>query len=329
MKNRIAYIDNTRAILIVFVVLVHILNAANPDYDIIPYTLTQAFISSFHMPAFFLLSGMMTDTDRWKNSPWYKFFLRKIQTLIVPYVFFETIAVLYKHFVLKAVSLTEGLYLMATMRCNVGADWFLPAMFLAGIIYFLYIKWPNKIFWGIVAAVCFFTLPFLPKGHWWRLLFRGLLGFVFMVAGNLLKNFLADFKSWKIIGAFFLTAASAAVCFKFSLANDFYGGVLQSPILFIISGICGLYFVMGFARLFHMRWLAWIGENSLAIMGTHQLVLYTVPTSSSLLWVAGVFFLIAVIEVIFIITVNRFCPFLVGKNRKEQKNACNTTETSN
>ena len=140
---------------------------------------------------------------------------------------------------------------------------------------------------------------------------------------------MTDFKIWKIIVAFLLTAICAAVCFKFSLDNSFYTGVLQSPVLSMISGVCGLYFVMGFARLFHMRWLAWIGENSLAIMGTHQLVLYTVPTSSSLLWVVGVFFLIAVIEVIFIITVNRFCPFLVGKNRKEPKNACNTTETSN
>ena len=36
MTKRISYIDNTRAILIALVVLGHILNYANPKYDIVP-----------------------------------------------------------------------------------------------------------------------------------------------------------------------------------------------------------------------------------------------------------------------------------------------------
>ena len=59
MTPRIAYIDSTRAILIAMVVLGHILNGANPGYDIIPYTLAQEFMGSFHMPAFFILSGTL------------------------------------------------------------------------------------------------------------------------------------------------------------------------------------------------------------------------------------------------------------------------------
>ena len=48
MTRRLSYIDTTRAILITMVVLGHILNYANPGYDIIPYTLAQAFMNSFH-----------------------------------------------------------------------------------------------------------------------------------------------------------------------------------------------------------------------------------------------------------------------------------------
>ena len=46
MTKRISYIDNTRAILIALVVLVHILNYANPKYDIVPYVLVQQFLDS-------------------------------------------------------------------------------------------------------------------------------------------------------------------------------------------------------------------------------------------------------------------------------------------
>ena len=75
MNPRIAYIDSTRAILIAMVVLGHILNGANPGYDIIPYTLAQEFMGSFHMPAFFILSGTLLNVKKmaqfrlWKISP--------------------------------------------------------------------------------------------------------------------------------------------------------------------------------------------------------------------------------------------------------------------
>ena len=69
MTKRISYIDNTRAFLIALVVLGHILNYANPKYDIVPYVLVQQFLDSFHMPAFFILSGMLTDGDKWRGDP--------------------------------------------------------------------------------------------------------------------------------------------------------------------------------------------------------------------------------------------------------------------
>lgn len=67
MIKRLTYIDITRAILIAMVVFGHILNYANPQYDIIPYTLAQEFMNSFQMPAFFILSGMLTDGEKWRS----------------------------------------------------------------------------------------------------------------------------------------------------------------------------------------------------------------------------------------------------------------------
>ena len=82
MTKRISYIDNTRAILIALVVLVHILNYANPKYDIVPYVLVQQFLDSFHMPAFFILSGMLTDGEKWRGRSVGSYFLHKAKTLL-------------------------------------------------------------------------------------------------------------------------------------------------------------------------------------------------------------------------------------------------------
>lgn len=319
MSRRLTYIDTARAILITLVVLGHVLNYANPQYNIIPYTLAQEFINAFHMPAFFLLSGLLTGGAKWRSRPVGAYFVHKAKTLLMPYLFFECLAIFYKHFALHSVSLTEGLRLMLTVRCNVGADWFLPAMFLACALYYLYIRFPHKILWGVGGAVLL-GLQFLIstwEGHWRVLLFRGVLGFVFMLTGNLLKKPLTEFKWWKIVCAFLLTAATSAIYLKFSLGNSFYDAVLRTPVLYLISGVCGLYFVMGIARLIPWKWPTKIGENALAIMGTHQLVLYTVPGNSSPLWVLGVTCLIAAVEAVLIVVINRFCPYLVGKSRKE------------
>ena len=201
MIRRLTYIDTTRAILITLVVLGHVLNYANPQYNIIPYTLAQEFINAFHMPAFFLLSGLLTDGEKWCSRPIGAYFVHKARTLLIPYLFFECLALLYKHFVLHSVSFAEGLRLMLTMRCNVSADWFLPAMFLACVLYYLYIRFPRKIAWGVGGTVLLLGLRFLMStrgGHLQALLFRGILGFVFMLAGNLLKKPLTEFKWSKI-----------------------------------------------------------------------------------------------------------------------------------
>lgn len=319
MKGRVTYIDSTRALLIILVVLGHILNYANPSYNILPYTLTQAVISSFHMPAFFLLTGMLADETRWKHRSLTELLKSRCRTLLVPYLFFELLAVFWKHFVLHTVTLGEGLYRMVTLRCNVGADWFLPALFLANLFFWLYIRCPGKYKW-IPAILSSILLRYLlPDVHGWNLLLRGLLGFGFVVTGFLIKKHLTQFSIWKTVGAIVLTLTSAAASLKLGLSNDFYGCVLKSPVLFWISGVCGLYAVLSVAQKLSWQWLARIGENTLTIMGTHQLVQYTVPSASSPLWIVGMLLLIAAVETAVVYLTNRFCPFLVGKGKKERR----------
>ena len=163
MKKRIEYFDVAKALLIALVVIGHELQYANPAYDIIPYTLAQEFIGSFYMPAFFVISGLLFDPKSLAERSWGEFGLRRIRTLVIPYFFFEMLAIVYKSLVLRSVSIVEGLRLMVTFRCNVGADWFLPAMFMADIIFFALVKYlHNKYVFAAAAVLCFAATPFLP-----------------------------------------------------------------------------------------------------------------------------------------------------------------------
>lgn len=321
MKERIGYFDSARAILIVLVVLGHVLGAANPRFAIMPYTVMQNFISSFHMPAFFIISGILVDVEKWgKRSP-LDYVLRRVKTLVVPYFFLEAVAIIYRHFALGSVSLKDGLLRMLTLRCNVAPDWFLTAMFFASLIFYIYIKLPKKPVWAIVAGVLMLALYFVPQGHWWNILLRAVLGFAFMVFGNVLKRQLTAFSTIKITAAFILLVICVAVKIKFSIVNSFYGGILESPPLFFIGGLCGTYLVLGIARHLDFKWIRYIGENSLVIMSTHPLILSTIPHSSSVLWVIGTMLLTAAVELVLIVLTNKLCPFLIGKGRAKAKNS--------
>lgn len=317
MKERIEYYDNARGILILLVVLGHILIKANPGWSIKPYSLACSWINSFHMPAFFLLSGMLFDCDRWRTSSWGAFLIKRLQTLVVPYLFFEIIGMLYLRFVLHSISLPEGLLRIVTLQCNVGADWFLPAMFFAGLLMFAYAKYlAGRKLWMYISIVfgtaCFFTSWFIPNGIVGNTAIRSLMGFGFMLAGHFLKNHMGNVTAIKAALALVLSIAFAFLSYRFA-HNDFYDAVVSIPPLFFASAVTGTYFVLGVASLIKWKPLTWLGENSLIIMGTHQLVLYTVKSQSSVLWVVGIMAMITAIEIILIQILNRFCPHFVGR----------------
>jgi fucose 4-O-acetylase-like acetyltransferase len=81
MTTRNMSVDNTKFILIAFVVLGHILEI-NRDCNIISEKL-YTFIYSFHMPAFILLSGYFFSDEK-KSRFW-----RSIMNLACTFLFFQ------------------------------------------------------------------------------------------------------------------------------------------------------------------------------------------------------------------------------------------------
>ena len=117
---------------------------------------------------------------------------------------------------------------------------------------------------------------------------------------------------FKAFGAFGILFVCSILNFKY-FTNSFFDCVMENPIVFLIGGIAGLYVILSITQVLKWEWLCYLGQNSLIVMGTHQLVLYTVRSNTSFFWVVGIMCLIAVIEIPVIYLTNNYCPMLVGK----------------
>ena len=152
--KRVEYVDTAKGYLMLLVVIGHVLIILNPEYGKLYYTVPQAFIYAFHMPAFFIIHGVLFDVEKWQGCSTKEFLIRRLQTLIIPYCFFELIGMFWRR-IFSGQSLWTGLYNFVTVRCNVGSDWFLPAVFLGSLLFMIYVRRPSRIYGAISEAPCF------------------------------------------------------------------------------------------------------------------------------------------------------------------------------
>lgn len=334
-NKRLEYLDGAKALLIILVIAGHVLIVLNPSYDKLLLTCAQEFIYAFHMSAFFILHGVLFRTEKWRDTSVSVFLQKRVFSLLIPYIFFEALGILTR-FVLYGQALSLGLYNMATIRCNVGADWFLPAMFIGSFLTFIYSKVGNS-FWGIASVVFALTIvTLLPDNQAAVMIGRGLLAYVFIMVGLAGKKLFLSEKLGKpywILISFLITSACVVVNLKFG-GNDFYVCTIHNPITLLIGGIAGTCMILGWARLLSCqnkgevkpdlserccKWLMRVGRETLIIMGTHQLVIYGMTamfagfTAGSLMMGVVLFVVILIFEFIVVYLLNRFLPFFVGR----------------
>ena len=217
-------------------------------------------------------------------------------------------------------SLLTGLYNLVTIRCNVGADWFLPALLMGNLLAEGYRKRGKPIAgWMCVAAgVLLAVTPVLGQAG--VVLRRGFLAYVFIMLGILLPEtgFLPKKKPQAFALGFFITAVCAVLNLKFG-GNDFYGGHVGNALTLLPGGICGTVLVLLASRAADFPLMRRAGQESLTVMGTHQMVIYGMTAliprmrGGSLVWGVVLFGAIAGFEGLFIPLANRCFPRWVGK----------------
>lgn len=316
MGKRAEYISIARAILIIMVVIGH-------TQTQLTFVLPRNWIAVFHMPAFFIISGILFDNDKWKSRSIRDFILRKIKTLLIPYVFFEFFGGIIEMVIYGPTHLNLNgiIYNAATMNCNIGADWFLPTLFAAELVFFLLTKFSNKYVQGIVTLIGTILIFYRPTNHYLIVLFRMVVAYVFVCAGNIFKQlFTAEYGKRNeiifIIIAFLATVAATATNGLISI----WSLKLGNPIIFLVAGFAGSYMIIRISRYIHCSKLSYIGDHSLTIMGTHQIIsdvvfgyfgieLITPLTSLE------AFAVIFLFELLIVPLFDTCVPFLIGKSK--------------
>ena len=321
-EQRTAYFDTTKAFLIMLVVMGHVLIVMNPGYEKKLFTAAEEFIYTFHMSAFFILHGVLFNNEKWQNITAGLFIRKRLYSLVIPYLFFEMLGILCRYF-FQGQALTDGLWNDLTVRCNVGADWFLIAMFMGSLLFLIYVKHSNRIYAYVSTVLCLILPIFCSGSQLLIVLGRGLLAYSFIMIGNLGKDL---FKSAKvkslvwILAAFLVTAVCALVGLKFG-GNDYFSCTIKNPLILVVGGCSGTVMMLGISQWLQARVLALIGRHTLTIMGTHQLVIYALTAlvpglyGGSLLRGGMLLMAIVVFEIPVVCLIDRYLPFLVGRSR--------------
>ncbi len=141
-KTRLTYLDMAKGIGIVLVVLGH-------------STLTsdgvQAYLTAFHMPLFFVISGILLWVQRQEEKPVWDFLVRKCRTVLVPYFSFSLLAIGVELllFYITGQELQEEIstqLLRTATLCGFSVFWFLPALLGGELLFLALRRWADRLF---------------------------------------------------------------------------------------------------------------------------------------------------------------------------------------
>lgn len=134
-SKRLDYLDMTKGIGIFFVVLGHIEYISEP---------LRVWISSFHMPLFFIVSGLLMSVKEEPGRDFHSSLIKKVKGIIIPYLWFS---LCYFFIDIANVTFLNNIdmhtfwvdTISSVTFYGMSVLWFLPALFLANIG-FLWLK---------------------------------------------------------------------------------------------------------------------------------------------------------------------------------------------
>lgn len=155
-QNRIGWLDSAKGILITLVIAGHIIY---PDSQLAFGDNGQAFIYSFHIPAFFIISGLLKNRSQYINKVRdFKTAFSKQEKTIRYYCVFSIIFFL--RYILQFIS---GHNIMEDVTCfalnsitglGMGALWFLPCFVISDLIFFTVVKYKRFMKYVYPVMIC-------------------------------------------------------------------------------------------------------------------------------------------------------------------------------
>lgn len=349
-----AYLDMAKGIGIILVVLGH--SNYLPDNVL-------TVITSFHMPLFFILSGMLIRHTGEDRRPFRQIILRRLKSIMLPYAVFSVVYLLIYggYFCCVSGSLTpeyiRELAIQAVSLNGMSVLWFLTALFFALLLFFAVHKSFSKrvsvvVLLGAALSACMSgpsIVGLIPaeslglqllSGFLYALL-RGTAGAGFLTLGwAAMAGFekadeeAAKTASNKFSKKFFIELSAGILCLGLTVPLSLYNGRVDLRYMqfhffpvYILCACLGTLSVLFICRcLPPLKWLSYLGANSIIIMVTHvdcqymllstrlgELLSSLSPRQSRFLFFAGAALCMTVLELITIYLTNRFVPFLFGR----------------
>ena len=331
-KPRIDYIDSARGLAILFVLIGHLCS--------LKYGLGQYFYS-FHMPMFFIISGMLLSyNNSWKDMAFYDIFIKKLKSFMYPYIIFSILSILYIWFSKDLNSAINSIFIFISLE-GISSLWFLPALLIGELVFILIMKYCSKIqsiitfifiliittLFCCLGAKLGFILVTGIKTYTMQglgIIIRSLIAAIFIVIGYYLVNINLNKKT-----LFITTIISLIInlcLFRYNIVNLHYCAI-GNPILYYVNSITGSIGFIGLSKLFlgKIKLLIFYGKNSLILFMTHgnlgiihlveKIAIYL---PESIRWISMVILLI-IFETIIVLIINKYLRILISYKEFETK----------
>lgn len=290
-NGRLDYIDVARG----FVIILMLIGHADP-----PTPLVKA-IFGFHMPFFFILSGLLYNKEKWANLGIIKLIVSKFKAYILPY-FILTFLNLLINIPIESMKGIHGQALLDSTLSHIGwifyswgaydtlpnctPLWFLPCMFLCCIFFYLLQKIKSRFIQAIVCSVSVaidyilylsideFQLP-------WHINVA-LIGTTFMYIGFKLKETEFIHKISHGIPTTISMLVLGAYCIATNDKIDLCQNTLGNVVLLYIGAatISTAIIFVCFKYASNFSFIAYLGKNTIWIMAFN----YAINSYSDRLW---------------------------------------------
>lgn len=291
-KRRIEYIDIAKGIGIVLVVAGHLLDKENRLY---------AYIYSFHMPLFFVLSGFLLELDRQSSD--FSNFIRMQKKLMRQYFMYSAVFWLFDCIIrviilseLEVSQLVWNAYKTITLY-GINVLWFIPTLCIAKICAYALLKQLGVVKGSVVSVVIFMCVAFIGKYLTMEIVSQSIIGLVlyfpiiafvrslgmvcFLLVGYILQISIRDgmpitcnhgLNKLISITVLFLTTL---FCAKKNSLVDVHYIMLGNPLLTLVAGVSGSLMIILLSKMLERiegvkKVLQIFGRNSLIIMAIHQ-----------------------------------------------------------
>lgn len=277
ITNRIAYIDIAKALGIFLVILGHTVSSN---------TLYKEILYAFHMPLFFLLSGVLIKPKESYNAmTWCTFLKKRFSQLMIPYILFGLV---YSSFSFK--NLAFLLYGTRETLIHAGtltSLWFLPVLFVANIIVEIVLHICHKRLWYhyAIAIIIIFIIgmvfPHFHKlGNLWGIDIAFVAAFFMLLAKSFRPFFDKMAEHLKLSSTvFFLCIVIFTIILPLNhtdvgyvlMANAIYG----NHFIFVFTAIVGCLSVLAASMVMvkcrlDYKCITFVGQNTLGIFLVHK-----------------------------------------------------------